>query len=167
MPLLPDATELAYIIHRGDQKDPGPDQYLDLANDGYEVWQLQNANVADPYILPVSQADVDFDADGVPDSSDNCTEVENADQRDTDNDGYGNACDADIAVPGDCHVNFKDLAVLKNAFFSTPGSGWWNPDADLNGDNVVNLTDLALMRVLFFGTPGPSGLSGACDPDPA
>ena len=38
--LDPDATELAYILHRGDTKDPGPDQFLDLVNIGHEVWYL-------------------------------------------------------------------------------------------------------------------------------
>ena len=54
--LVSDAAWLAYIIHRGDQKDPGPDQFLNLAVDGHEVWQLENANAENPYILPVSVA---------------------------------------------------------------------------------------------------------------
>ena len=53
VPLASDATELAYILHRGDEKDPGPDQFLNLVVDGYEVWQLQGADPDDPYILPV------------------------------------------------------------------------------------------------------------------
>ncbi|MCB0184561.1 MAG: hypothetical protein KDE31_09855, partial [Caldilineaceae bacterium] len=47
VPLAADATELAYILHRGERKDPGPDQALSLAddnNDVYEVWL-----VADPH----------------------------------------------------------------------------------------------------------------------
>jgi len=51
--LLDDATELAYILHRGDTKDPGPDQFLNLALDGYEVWQIQGADPEAPYVLPV------------------------------------------------------------------------------------------------------------------
>ena len=35
------------------------------------------------------------DLDGVPDATDNCPSVANADQLDTDRDGVGNACDAD------------------------------------------------------------------------
>ena len=35
------------------------------------------------------------DGDGVPDESDNCPNVANADQLDTDSDGLGNECDAD------------------------------------------------------------------------
>ena len=38
--------------------------------------------------------DQDGDCDGVPDSSDNCPLIANADQQDTDGDGIGDACDA-------------------------------------------------------------------------
>jgi hypothetical protein len=47
------ATELHYILHRGDTKDPGPDQVLYLGLYGDEVWQLQDADPDRPYILPV------------------------------------------------------------------------------------------------------------------
>ena len=56
VPLLSGATELGYILHRGDTKDPGPDQFLAFAVDGHEVWQLQGADPAAPYILPVRAA---------------------------------------------------------------------------------------------------------------
>ena len=52
VPLTDGATQLAYIIHRGDEKDPGPDQFLNLNSYGYEVWQLAGADPEDPYILP-------------------------------------------------------------------------------------------------------------------
>jgi pullulanase/glycogen debranching enzyme len=55
--LQPDATQLAYIIHRGDTKDPGPDQFLMLDESGYEVWQLEGVG-PDPdkphYVLPIT-----------------------------------------------------------------------------------------------------------------
>ena len=50
------ATELAYILHRGDTKDPGPDQFLDLVNVGHEVWYLSGHVDADnnaKYLLPI------------------------------------------------------------------------------------------------------------------
>ncbi len=53
VPLEPGAPGLNYILHRGDIKDPGPDQFLTLADDGYEVWQLNDADPLKPYILPV------------------------------------------------------------------------------------------------------------------
>lgn len=101
----------------------------------------------------------DSDGDGHRDFADNCRDVANADQRDTDNDGYGNVCDADL--DNSASVNFFDLQILRRAFFSRPGQPTWNPDADLNGDNVVNFTDLGAMTALFFAPPGPSGMSCA------
>jgi hypothetical protein len=47
------ADQLAYILHRGDTKDPGPDQFLAFAVDGHEVWQLQGADPVAPYVAPV------------------------------------------------------------------------------------------------------------------
>src|SRR5688500_1997304 len=39
---------------------------------------------------------LDSDGDSVVDAFDNCTAVANANQLDSDGDGYGNACDADF-----------------------------------------------------------------------
>ena len=41
----------------GDTKDPGPDQSLDFAKWGCEVWQPQGADPATPYILPILRGD--------------------------------------------------------------------------------------------------------------
>jgi hypothetical protein len=46
------ATQLNYILHRGDTKDPGPDQSLDLAATGHEIWQIQDAIVDNPHLVP-------------------------------------------------------------------------------------------------------------------
>ena len=47
------AEELVYIIHRGDEKDPGADQSLVFDAFGHEVWQLQGANPERPYVAPL------------------------------------------------------------------------------------------------------------------
>ena len=117
----------------------------------------------DMYFSPKRFGPVDLDGDGVANSADNCTVDSNGDQRDTDSDGIGSACDADIRVPNDCVVNALDLGVFKNAFFSQPGSPNWNPDADFNGDDVVNALDLSLLKRQFYETPGPSGVPNGCD----
>ncbi|MFK8029523.1 MAG: putative Ig domain-containing protein, partial [Gammaproteobacteria bacterium] len=91
----------------------------------------------------------DVDADTVPDGQDNCTNVLNPDQRDTNGDGFGNVCDADLNNDG--IVNFSDLSILVNLVFSS------DPDADLDGDGSVNFGDVAIFRDLFLMPPGPSG----------
>ncbi|CAD5373783.1 Dockerin-like protein [Rubrivivax sp. A210] len=91
----------------------------------------------------------DGDGDGVPDSRDNCINVANANQRDSDLDGYGDACDADANNDG--IVNSLDFALVRNSF------GQRAPNrADLNGDGFINALDLALARRLFATRPGPS-----------
>jgi hypothetical protein len=97
----------------------------------------------------------DTDADGVPDDADNCVRVANADQRDTDDDGFGNMCDADL--DDDCNVNFLDLGLMKSVFFTT------DADPDLDGSGGVNFADLGIMKGGFFNPPGPSGVPNICD----
>jgi hypothetical protein len=92
----------------------------------------------------------DADADGVIDAADNCVNVSNANQRDTNGDGYGNICDADLN--NDNIVNISDLALFRAAF------GTADPDADFTNDGVVNISDLATFKSLFNNAPGPSGL---------
>ncbi len=53
VPLDAGAGQVSYILHRGNTKDPGPDQTLSLTKYGYEVWQLQGANIDKPYLLPI------------------------------------------------------------------------------------------------------------------
>lgn len=103
------------------------------------------------------QAAPDTDADRVRDFMDNCTLDPNSNQLDTNQDGFGNICDADL--DNDLVINFIDLGILKAAMFSTPSDTNWNPHADLNGDNAVNFIDLGLMKFFFFGEPGPSGIA--------
>jgi Bacterial Ig domain len=94
---------------------------------------------------------VDPDGDGRDAADDNCLNVANPGQRDSNGDGYGNLCDADLNNNG--IVNAADLALFRTAFGST------NADADLNGNGVVNFSDLALFRALFGKAPGPSGVA--------
>jgi pullulanase-type alpha-1,6-glucosidase len=51
--LVGTSGEMGYILHKGDNKDPGPDQILKFSEYGYEVWQLQAADPEAPYVLPI------------------------------------------------------------------------------------------------------------------
>jgi hypothetical protein len=46
-------------------------------------------------------------------------------------------------------VNMRDIALIARCFGSTPGSGNWNPNADINGDGAVNMRDIALVARQF------------------
>ncbi len=96
----------------------------------------------------------DADSDGTSDLTDNCTLAGNISQFDADGDGIGNRCDADL--DNDCLINFRDLAIMKDLFFSN------NALADLSTDGIVNFADLSLMKSAFFGSPGPSSQLNVC-----
>lgn len=93
----------------------------------------------------------DADGDGIADEVDDCILVANPDQRDTDGDGYGNVCDADLNDDG--IVNFQDLALFRQRFGSA------DADADFDGNGIVNFADLERLRLLFLESPGPSGIA--------
>lgn len=104
----------------------------------------------------------DSDADGVDNAQDNCQLFANPAQRDTDNDGFGNLCDADFNNDG--VVNVVDLGLLRTVFFSErPHANPLGEHADMNDDGVVNVTDLGLLRLGFGVPPGPAG-GGAVAP---
>ena len=99
----------------------------------------------------------DTDGDGIQDSLDNCTLVANGPlapdaggniQLDTDGDGYGNICDADL--DGDYAVGFSDFNLFSGAF------GTADPDADFDGDGTAGFSDFVIFRASFGSTPGPS-----------
>jgi glycosylphosphatidylinositol phospholipase D len=98
----------------------------------------------------------DGDCDSIADSTDNCLQSANRDQRDTDADGIGNACDADFNQ--DCMQNFSDLGIMKTNFFLAGDLA-----TDMNGDGVTNFVDLGALKLGFFQPPGPSGIPNLCD----
>ena len=91
---------------------------------------------------------LDTDGDGVGDFRDNAILVANADQRDSDGDGYGNVVDADLNQ--DLVIDLFDLSLLDQRF------GGNDADADFNGDASVDLYDLSILDALFGGPPGRS-----------
>ncbi|MFK8031277.1 MAG: LamG-like jellyroll fold domain-containing protein [Gammaproteobacteria bacterium] len=90
----------------------------------------------------------DSDGDSVPDTEDNCSLVANDNQRDTDEDGFGNVCDPDLNNDG--IVNFVDVSLWIEFFGSTV-----NEDTDFNGDGLTNLLDYVVLVNYIFSPPGP------------
>jgi hypothetical protein len=46
-------------------------------------------------------------------------------------------------------VNMRDVAMVARAFGTTPGSPYWNANADLNNDGTVDMKDVALVARNF------------------
>ena len=60
-------------------------------NGANSVWMVGDVD----YHLPIQEAPGDFDADGFPNTTDNCPITFQSNQTDSDGDGSGNACDTD------------------------------------------------------------------------
>ncbi len=88
----------------------------------------------------------DSDGDNIPDDEDNCRMTKNSSQIDSDEDGYGNACDCDLN--NDKTVDQADFIQFRN---------FWGTDeavADFNGDETVNQADYMIFRSRW-GTTAP------------
>ncbi len=94
-------------------------------------------------------ASADYDRDGVVDLVDNCIRLANPDQRDTDGDGFGNRCDADLSNDG--FVDLQDFKRFAARYLTT------DPDADFDGDGRVGREDFRIFSKLFLRFPGPAG----------
>jgi hypothetical protein len=110
----------------------------------------------------------DQDGDTVADDVDNCLTDPNGApgqpagalmaQCDTDQDGYGNACDPDVSNDG--VVGGPDYGPV-TAIFGVSGL---LIASDVNCDGVVGGPDYGPITANFGGAPGPSGLSCAGTP---
>lgn len=98
----------------------------------------------------------DSDLDAVEDSVDNCTLVANLSQCDSDGDGYGNRCDADLNNNGS--TNAQDQVLFRTHLGQQAGAPAYNV-ADINCNGFVNAQDQVLLRLLLGTAPGPSALA--------
>jgi len=113
-----------------------------------ELINLDGNAVRDLSVTDVNP--IDPDGDGLVDWKDNCRDISNPAQQDTDGDKYGNACDADFN--NDNIVNSLDIGLFKQMFLTTG-----DVQADLNGDQLVNSLDIGLFKAKFLQPVGPSG----------
>jgi uncharacterized protein (TIGR03790 family) len=119
-----------------------------------------NYYVGDPLmqILRPLPASDDRDGDGMPDARDNCRDLPNPDQRDTDADGYGNVCDPDVDNDGvvttraSGKAGLSDLARIRRSH----QTNLYVPDCDLDGDGEVDERDIEMATYFAGLPPGPS-----------
>jgi len=117
-------------------------------NANAELINLDGNAVRDLSVTDVNP--IDPDGDGLVDWNDNCRDISNPAQQDTDGDKYGNACDADFN--NDNIVNSLDIGLFKQMFLTTG-----DVQADLNGDQLVNSLDIGLFKARFLQPVGSSG----------
>jgi hypothetical protein len=131
--------------------DPSPDCDDGTDNDGDGRIDLDDPDCTDandPLEAP------DEDEDLVEDGLDNCVQVSNPGQVDTDGDDYGNACDCDFNQSLTC--NIQDFNLFLPDFVSGTDSG---VGTDMDASSNVGIDDFNLFLPGFVaGVPGPSGL---------
>jgi len=107
-----------------------------------------------PVSLPAA-APIDQDQDGTLDIDDNCTVVPNAAQADSNNDGYGDLCDADYDDDG--IIGGLDFTSLVASYLAKEGDPAYNRAVDCNGDGLIGGPDFTcFIRGFNAGAPGPS-----------
>jgi len=112
--------------------------------------------------LPGCSAGTDDDGDEVCDDVDICLGFDDPDQIDTDQDGFGNRCDADY--DGDGFVGGSDFLVFRSAFGTNLGEPLYDPETDSDGDDSIGSADFLNFRATWHLPPGPSALPCAGTP---
>jgi hypothetical protein len=120
--------------------------------------------IGDPLMLAPSLhlPTADRDGDGIADPSDNCLDLANPDQRDTDGDDYGNLCDGDLDNDGVVTTSWgvttppSARGDVEEIQLTVQASGYVNHQ-DLDGDSDVDADDVSIASHRLFFPPGPSG----------
>jgi hypothetical protein len=131
------------------EQAPGCGDGLDNDHDGLtDLHDPDCTSAADPTEGP------DIDEDLALDGFDNCTQIPNSRQQDTDGDDYGNACDCDFDQNSQC--NIADFTIFREDYIATVDRG---VGTDMDGNGAVSIADFSLFRDGYVaGVPGPSGL---------
>ena len=134
-----------------------------VSDDGLVVagWGSDPGNGANPILSFVARLDpialglqgipFDSDGDGLRDAVDNCIDVGNSTQCDSDADGYGNHCDGDMN--NNTATNSQDYVLFRQELGTVTGAPY--NKADINCNGTVNSQDYVLFRGLLGKPPGP------------
>jgi len=144
-PLLPGAYRL--LLERSG--------YQSLILDGIVVPAGGTANVGANVLLPL-----DFDSDGVPDTTDNCPTVPNPLQEDggglgagSPPNGRGDVCECGD-VSGNGEVTSADAALMQRALLSPPTATMTRPElCDVGGNPGCSIADAVIMRRALLSPP--------------
>lgn len=121
----------------------------------WTVYAQAGSRESGPSNIIAFHTTADSDEDAVMDFRDNCIQHANADQVDSDADGYGNRCDGDLN--GNKFTNSQDFTLFRAQMGRPSEPPVFNP-ADINTNGYVNSQDFVLFRQLMGSPPGPSGL---------
>jgi hypothetical protein len=130
---------------------------------GNGLFSIDNLQIGD-----LRTADSDGDGDGVPDDDDNCPEVSNPDQTDTDLDGAGDACDGDDDNDG--FLDGDDTCAGGNDGFDDDADGVPNfcdicpfdATNDGDGDGLCGVLNYCVAGVAAVDTDGDD-VADSCD----
>ena len=129
-------TALLYsTYHGGEEQDDGRGIALGPRGSAYVAGWSETLEIGDAYLLRLGE--VDCDGDGVRDDVDNCPDTANPEQRDTDEDGIGDACDTTPGTTPGCEVRGSGrLDTNRQASFNV------RIDTDMLGRARLEFTDL-------------------------
>lgn len=137
--------------------------YVDARDFNKDVWVSTLEFVAPD---PCADLGGDQDGDGICTVEDNCPDVANPDQSDSDNDGSGDACDADTDGDGvdDGADNCPFTANPDQSDIDSDGLG--NVcDGDPDGDGVADADNCPLVPNPFQEDTDSDGVGDDCDED--